>query len=323
MEPLIWDNVWPVDLPGELELGNTWESLDRFRHAGFHVQSITLAGDNHNSAQALKLVAWARREIRMRADRLLLVEAVEDIARARQSGRLAVLLHFEGTRCFERNPDLVEAFFRLGVRHTIVAFNMANSAGGGCADPEDRGLTAYGRKLIREMERVGMVVDLSHTGRRTSLDVIEMAEKPVLFTHSNVDTLRPAFRNLTDEQIRGCARTGGVIGVSGSSEYLGDPACDTATLFRHLDHMVQIVGARHVGLGLDCVFKTEWLNDWARGRPEEWPMTADPAWPGFTYVKPEQLGELRETMARSGYSEANVAAILGGNLLRIYSEAWA
>jgi membrane dipeptidase len=319
---LVWDNVFPINLPGDVALGNTWDALERFRGAGVDVVSITLAGDNHNISQAFTLCAWARRQLLERENRLLLVRRVSDIEKARSTHRLGIILHFEGTRCFERDPSVIELFYEIGIRQTLIAFNRQNSAGGGCADAQDPGLTPYGRRLVGEMNRVGMLVDLSHTGHRTSLDAMAVGTKPVLFSHSNAYALCPSFRNLKDDQIRACAQTGGVVGVSGSSEYLGDAACSNEALFRHIDYMAEIGGIEHVGLGLDVVFEPEALSEWARGRPDEWPMTRDPAWPGFRYAVPEQLPGLTDLMLQRGYSESHIRKVLGENLLRVCRAAW-
>jgi membrane dipeptidase len=316
-DALIWDNVWPL----EPWVGNDLDKLARFQEAGYDVLSLTIAGDNQTSGEAFARVAAVRRRLR-ELPGAVLVESVKEIEAARAEGRLAVTLHFEGTRCFERNLDLVEAFYRLGVKHNLLAFNQTNSAGGGCAEREDGGLSAIGRKLIVEMERVGMLLDLSHCGRRTSMQALQQATRPTVFSHSNVDKLFPHYRNLTDEMIRACAATGGMVGLSGSSMYLGDPAAKTATLFRHMDYVVQLVGAEHVGLGLDVVFEAQPLMDWMRTRPDEWPDTRDPKWPGVRYATPEQLPELVQLMLDAGYGEAAVRAILGGNLLRVCGAVW-
>lgn len=321
-DAFIWDNVWPVDLKGGVEIGNDWSRLERFRRAGYGAIGITLAGDNQNLSQAVELVGWARTQVRERADSIL-VDKVQDIEDARRENKLAVMFQFEGTRCFERNLDMVELFYALGVRQTLLAFNNTNSAGGGCADTNDGGLTAYGAQLVREMQRVGMLVDLSHTGGRTSLDALAMASKPMIFSHSNCHALYDSFRNVTDEQIKACAATGGLVGVSGASAYLGDDRCSTASLFRHLDHIVQLVGPEHAGIGLDVVFDADALNKYVRARPSEWPMVRDPSFSGFRYVQPEQLSELTELMAAHGYGEAAIRQILGGNYLRICKLAWA
>jgi len=184
---LVWDMVWPLaDF-----VGNDWGKLERFKAAGYGVISVTLAGDNHNVSQAMEMVAAARKHIFSKPERLLLITSIEDVRRARREGKLGVALHFEGTRCFERNLDLIEAFYALGIRHTLLAFNQTNSCGGGCAELSDGGLSRFGRSFVREMNRVGMLVDLSHVGRRTSLDAIEASAQPTVFTHSNCDALCP------------------------------------------------------------------------------------------------------------------------------------
>lgn len=316
-DALVWDNVWPL----EPDVGNDLHRLPHFQAAHYKVISLTIAGDNHTSGQAFNRVATARRRIQsLRGARL--AESVADIEVARRAGDLAVLLHFEGTRCFERNLDLIEAFYRLGVRHNLLAFNQANSVGGGCAEDSDGGLTRFGRRVVAEMERVGMLLDLSHTGARTSLDALAMATKPAVFSHSNCAAIHPHFRNLTDEQIRACAATGGLIGLSGSSIYLGDDQVRSATMFRHLDHVVQLVGARHACLGLDVVFETEPLNAYMRARPEEWPDAARPDWPDVHYAQPAQLVDLTQLMLDAGYGEAAIRGVLGENLLRVCGAVW-
>jgi membrane dipeptidase len=319
---VVWDNVWPVDLPGHESIGNGWDSLERFAAAGVNVVGVTLAGDNHNSSEALRLAAWARSELRSRSSRLALVESVADITAAKRAGKLGVVLQFEGTRCFERDLNLIDAFYALGVRQTLLAFNVSNCAGGGCADAKDGGLTPYGARVIREAERVGMLIDLSHVGRRTSLEALEVARKPMVFSHSNAGALHQSFRNIDDIQARACAASGGLIGISGSSEYLGDVQCRTETLFRHLDHYVQLVGAQHVGMGLDLMFNPEPMTRYARARPEEWPMARDPAWGGFNYAVPTQVLELTELMIAHGYAREAIQGLLGGNYMRISAQVW-
>jgi membrane dipeptidase len=318
-EALVWDMVYPL----EPWAGNDLDSLARLKAAGYDMVSLTVAGDDHDVGQAFERVAAARAQIQERSDALHLVEVIEDVAASKAAGKLGVGLHFEGTRCFGRKVDAIEAFVRLGVRHTLLAFNSANSAGSGCAEPHDGGLTMFGRRLVSEMQRVGMLLDLSHVGFRTSMDAMEIAIRPVMFSHSNVAALAPSFRNLSDEQIKACAATGGVIGLSGSSSYLGDEAVRPQTLFAHLDYIVQMVGPAHVGLGLDLVVDAQKVTEYARARPDEWPMARDPDWPGFRYFPPEQLPALVEQMIGHGYDDQSVKAILGGNHQRVCAAAWA
>lgn len=314
---VVWDNVFPL----EPRFGNDWDKLDLLTRHGWTAVSMTVSGDEDNAGQALARVAAARHYIHSHPEQMLLLESAADVMQAKQSGRVAVGLHFQGTRCLERNLDLVESFYCLGVRHALLAFNNANSAGGGCAEP-DGGLTKYGRRLVREMERVGMLLDLSHTGHRTSLDALDIATRPVVFSHSNADTVASHWRNVRDDQIAACAATGGLIGLSGSSGYLGDPAASTEAMFRHLDYLVTRAGADHVGLGFDLVFDAPALNAWLRTRPDEWPEAGRADWPGFRYAEPPQLVELVAMLLAHGYAEVEIKKILGDNYLRIATGLW-
>lgn len=317
-DALVWDMVWPL----EPWCGNDWDQLKHFRAAGHNVVSITLAGDNHSISEATQRVAAARKEVLSRADDWQLIERAGDVLRAKEAGKLGVAFHFEGTRCFERNLDMIETFYKLGVRHTLLAFNQVNSAGGGCAEKSDGGLSNYGRLLVVEMERVGMLLDLSHTGRRTSLDALEIATSPAIFSHSNSDALAPHFRNLTDEQALACAASGGLVGVSSSNEYLGVATAGAEAIFRHIDYFVELLGPDHVGVGFDVVFDADALSEWIRTRPDEWPGKDDPAWPGFNYGRPDQLPRVTAMMLDRGYDEVSVRKILGDNYLRICSAVW-
>jgi membrane dipeptidase len=314
---IVWDNVWPL----EPWCGNGFDKLQGFSAAGVTVLSLTVAGDSHNSSETTQRLAAARRGVLADSAHLLLVTRISDVLEAKRSGRLGITFHFEGTRCFERNLDLVETYYTLGVKHTLLAFNTSNSVGGGCAEASDGGLTRFGRRLVAEFERVGMLVDLSHTGYRTSMDAMATATKPVLFTHSNAATVHPHFRNLSDEQIRACAATGGLVGVSGSSQYLGDDA-STASILRHIDYYVQKVGPTHVGLGLDLVFEPTKVDAYMRANSTEWPMASDPAWRGCQYATLAQIPELTQGLLSFGYGRDAVLDILGRNYMRICGAVW-
>ena len=317
-DALVWDMVYPV----EPWCGNDYDKLERYRAAGFDLVSLCLAGDNHNISEGIQRIAAARAQVLAHPDRYVLVTSVTDIARARREEKLALAFHLEGTRCFERNLDIIECYYALGVRHTLLAFNQANSVGGGCAETGDAGLSNFGVSVLRKLEEVGMLVDLSHTGYRTTMDAMERATRPCVFTHSMVHALNPHFRNLRDDQIRACARTGGLVGMSGSSEYIGEASCSNEAILRHIDYVAELVGPRHVGLGLDLVFDADALNRWIRQRPDEWPQARDPAWPGFRYATPEQVPALTELMLQRGYQEKDIRGVLGDNWLRVCGQVW-
>jgi membrane dipeptidase len=315
---LVWDMVWPW----EPWCGNDLGKLERMHSAGHNVVSITVAGDNHTVGEAVQRVAGIKAELAAQSQIVSLCKSVAEIDAALAEGKLAVLLHFEGTRCFERNLDMVSVFHELGVGMTLLAFNQTNSVAGGCMEETDGGLTLFGRSFVAEMARVGMLIDLSHCGHRTSLQVMEHAGAPCMFTHSNAAALVQHPRNISDAEVTACAATGGVVGISGSSMYLGDPACEPESLFRHLDHFVGLVGPDHVGLGIDSVFEPDPLSAFMRARPDEWPEAREPDWQGVKMALPEDLVALTARMLSAGYGEPAIRAILGGNWRRVCKQAW-
>jgi membrane dipeptidase len=310
----IWDMVWQIDPP----MRNSWDSLERYRKSGVRHLSVTLAGDDHSPEAALRWIADARAAVRSRAETMILADRVAQIDQAHAENKLAITFHFEGTECFARELSLVDAFRRLGVRHNLIAFNKQNSAGGGCAEENDAGLTRYGKLLVKRMEQAGMLIDLSHVGYRTSMDVIGMAECPVMFTHSNPHALYPHFRNILDDQIDGCAQTGGVVGVSGSTMYMDAKKPTIDAIFAQIDYLVSRIGPNHVGFGFDTVFDGKAVVAFVRARPDEWPGSNDKP---LRYSDPEQIPALIVRMLAAGYGEDAVRAIACNNFRRLYAAA--
>ena len=196
-DALLWDMVLPL----APSVGNDFDLIDRFRAAGHSYVSLTIAGDDCGLAEAIHRLAGARRAIH-EAPTLRLVESVDDVLAAKADGKLAVGLHLEGTECLERDLDALDIMYELGIRHAILAFNLNNSAAGGCADLADSGLTRLGLRLVDRMAELGMLLDLSHMGERSTFEAMDRFGMPCVFTHSNAKALHAHYRNLTDEQAR-------------------------------------------------------------------------------------------------------------------------
>ena len=218
---------------------------------------------------------------------------------------------------------MVAFYYRLGVRQMLFAYNRNNAAGGGCHD-EDVPLTDFGRAVVDEMNRVGMVVDCSHSGYRTTMEAMERSSAPVIFSHSNPSALTPHGRNIRDDQIRACAATGGVIGLNGIGLFLGDREARTESIFRRIDYVVQLVGPEHAGIGLDYPFPVRGLDidGLLVTHPEVWPPSAGYGTGEYRNAEPEQLPELTELMLQAGYDEPTVRGILGENFLRVAGAVW-
>lgn len=316
---LVWDNhgCMPVGRPHD----TSWlPQLLRYRAAGVDVVMLNVGFGEMGIEPHVRTLASMRAWLLARPDEYVIALRVDDIARARATGRLAVGFDIEGANAIDDQPSLIALYYDLGVRWMLLAYNRNNRVGGGCQD-EDTGLTPFGRDVIAEMERVGMQVCCSHAGHRTVRDVLALARRPIIFSHSNASALRAHPRNVPDDLIRDCAAAGGVIGINGLSTFLGEGE-DLAGLFaRHVDHVVQLVGLRHVALGLDHVFDTQELVEYVAKMRHTFP-------PGLGYesalrmLAPEQIVDVVRILLSWGYGDEALRALLGGNLLRLAERTW-
>lgn len=319
-DSLVWDNHACMPMrPGDTSF---LPQIERCRQSGIDVVSINVSTGAMGLVECLRMLAGLRRWFGGQPDRYVLARTAADIDRARSDGKLAIVFDMEGMAPLnEGDHGLVQLFYDLGVRWMLVAYNRNNAAGGGCAD-EDPGLTGHGRAILAEMKRVGMVVCCSHTGHKTALDVMEHAGNPVIFSHSNASAVHQHYRNIPDDLIKACAATGGVVGVNGIGVFLGKNEDSPETVFRHIDHMVQLVGPEHVGIGLDYVFDQEELARALKSMPSMFPKEATLAGQALKMAAPESFPAIAEAMLSHGYSDADVAAILGGNWLRVARQVW-
>lgn len=318
-DSLVWDNhgCMPVGRPLDTSF---LPQLRRYRAAGVSAVMLNVGFGDMDIEGHVRTLASLRHWIKARPDDYVLMASANDIDQARASGRLAVGFDIEGANAVADQLSLVQLYYDLGVRWMLLAYNRNNRVGGGCQD-DDSGLTSFGREMVAEMERVGLQVCVSHTGHRTVRDVFDMATKPVIFSHSNPSALRAHPRNIPDDLIRACAATGGVVGINGIGTFLGDNDNRSETFARHIDHVAQLVGPQHVALGLDYVFDTQELDDYLDKMGHTFPAELGYE-KGVRMVAPEQLEAVVQTLMEWGYSDADLRAVLGGNLMRLARSVW-
>lgn len=204
----------------------------------------------------------------------------------------------------------------------LFAYNLSNEAAGGCHDT-DIPLTSFGIDVLAQMNRVGMIVDASHTSYRTSMDLIERSRTPVVFSHANPASVWPHQRNITDEQIKACATKSGVIGLNDLAIFIGDNDTSSESLLKHLLALIDLAGPEHVGLGFDYTPDvTVDLGAILRARPDYWPAGQQYDTPDIGHCGPSTIPHLIKGMEDRGLSNAEIAGILGGNFARIASESW-
>jgi membrane dipeptidase len=295
-------------------------TLPKFHAAGFDFVSLTISVPKNALAATMRHIATVKAHIRSRPG-LVFAATVDEILAAKRQDRLALGFHFQGTEPFDGDIELVESYYDLGVRHALLAYNLKNAVGDGCIERTDEGLSKYGIRLIKEMNRVGMLVDGSHTGYRTTMEAMAFCEGPFIFSHSNCHAVVPHYRNIKDDQIQACARSGGLVGINGVNEFLGDVHAASETMFRHLEHIVNLAGIDHVGIGLDYVRDVQAIWDWIQRDRDLWPQAGAEEQPYPAHAQPEQIAALVGLMLDHGYKKEHVAKVLGGNFLRVLRAA--
>lgn len=271
---------------------------------------------------------------------IIIAERASDLRRAKAEGKAAFILAAQDGEFVGGELHRIEAFQRLGLRMLIPAYNRANLICDGCLDRTDRGLTRFGELVIDECDRVGIVLDCSHLGRRSAMEIIERSANPVVFSHSNVKAIVDAPRNADDEQIRACAAKGGVIGLAPFGPFvLRNGQTDWPTLddfIDHVDYVAQLLGSTDsIGIGTDMSLGTypdHELDPW--GEPAypkssnndysihvtgdvRSPMRALRDFNSFSHVP-----VLVDRLIARGYREPDVRRILGENFLRVFSAVW-
>jgi microsomal dipeptidase-like Zn-dependent dipeptidase len=269
---------------------------------------------------------------RENADLVRIVRRTDDIRACEQDGKLGLLLGYQNSNLFEDRIRYVELFADMGVRVVQLTYNNQNELGGSCYEDEDSGLSRFGREVVTEMARCGMVVDCSHVGDRTTLNAIEHSPKPIAVTHANAASIFPHHRNRSDDVLKALTETGGVIGCAAYRNITPPEACATVRGFAEMvARTVDIAGVDHVGVGTDFSYKTndafrEWMRKgrWTRtvqygaGSAKVPGAVSKPDW----LPSPDRLGDLAGGLREVGFAEEEVGKIMGGNWLRLYGEVF-
>ncbi|WP_442595131.1 dipeptidase [Parapusillimonas sp. JC17] len=267
-----------------------------------------------------------------------LVKTADDIKRAREEGRAGLIMGWQNSLPFDGEVDRAAAFHALGMRVIQLTYNEANLAGDGCIEERNGGLTRFGRALVTELNNVGIAIDLSHCGVQTSLDAANLSSKPVLATHANAKAVDDQVRNKSDEILRAIAATGGVIGASihGFMNWDGNPKNPPtlANFVRHAQHIADVVGVEHIGIGTDFSAVRDEQNvrsilELSKGAyPETGGKYAqafgnDSAsrYPSETPT-PSRFAHIIEALEKGGFSASEIEGIAGGNFIRAFERIW-
>ena len=285
-----------------------------------------------NARETLSAIGRWNRMFVDHADLIALATRAEEIEAIAASGRTAVVLGFQNASPLEDDIDLVRIFHTLGVRIVQLTYNVQNHVGSGCWEDEDHGVSRfYGRNVIREMNRVGMLVDVSHCGEKTSLDAVECSERPIAITHANPSSwvgfdIELKRRNKNDDLIRAVAESGGVIGLGMYPKIMRGGSASTLQDFCEMvEWTAERFGIDVVGFGTD--FNTghppEAITWWRAGR---WARASPLAgvlasWPPY-FDSPAKFPGVLAALRERGFSGEDLRKIAGGNWLRLFRDSF-
>src|SRR5262245_16549133 len=314
------------DLGARDTSGKNQTDIPRMKEGGLDAEFFAIyvaakyAKEGGSARRAMEMIDGVYEQVRRHPESMEMAFTVADIRRIHQSGKIAALMGIEGGHAIEDSLAALRLFYRLGVRYMTLTHTNSNNwadSSGGVGNPATKqhgGLSEFGRAVVREMNRLGMMVDISHVADETFWDCIEVSQAPLIASHSSARALTNVPRNLNDEMLRALAKKGGVVMINFFNGFIntdyakpGQPApskaAETATLevlIQHFEHCIKIAGIDHVGIGSDF--------DGVDGKLP----------PGMEDVS--KLPTITYELLKRGHSENDVRKVLGENLLRVMSE---
>ncbi len=262
---------------------------------------------------------------------VVLATTTEDIVRAKENGQVAFVVSLEGAAMIENELDRIDILYGLGVRCLGIAYSEANALGSGLKEPHDGGLTSFGRQAVKRMNKLGIAIDVSHSGDRTSMDTIEVSDKPIFITHAGARALWNSSRLKPDEVIKACAEKGGVIGIEAAPHTTiteKNPRHSIESFMEHFEYCAELVGIDHVTFGPDALFGdhvglhhalSNALSIGASRGALEYPEVE---WVDGLESPAEAFPNIVRWLVTHGYSDEDIAKAVGGNVMRVLKEVW-
>lgn len=315
-----------------LQYANWSEKIFRqLREGGVDAVHVTITYHETFRETVLNIERW-NRWFETFPDLIFQGRTADDVHTARASGRTAIFFGAQNPSCIEDDIGLVQVLHTLGLRFMQLTYNNQSLLATGCYEAEDSGLTRMGRAVVAEMNRVGMVVDMSHSGERSTLDSIGHSTRPIAITHANPAGWHPALRNKSDRVLRALAESGGMLGLSLYPHHLkGGSACSLQDFCQMVARTADLMGTGRLAIGSDlCQDQPDSVVEWMRsGR---WTKAVDygegsaaapgfPAMPGW-FQDSRHFGAIEIGLRAVGMSEPEVAAIMGGNWVDFFARSF-
>lgn len=307
--------------------GMSAQELAAFKTCGINVfhNSFGIGGPTSYEDALLYMASYSAFLTRMNND-FTRITTTKEMDEAKKDGKIGIIIGLQNADEF-RTADDVKLFYGLGMRCAQLTYNTQNLIGSGSTERVDGGVTDFGAEIIKRMNEIGMLVDVSHCGDRTTLDAIELSPKPIAITHSNCRALNNHPRLKTDEAIRKLAAKGGVMGITGVRNFvLNHEPTTIEHIVDHIDHVVKLTSIEHVGIGTDSDLDgyddlpKEMQKQLREGYKSSYGFREKIDIEGFDH--PRKIFDLTEALIRRKYSDSNIEAILGGNFKRLLLQIW-
>lgn len=301
------------------------------REGGLDAVHVTICYHENFRETVANIESWNRYFDRY-ASLIMPGRSAADVHEARRTNRTAIFFGFQNCSPIEDDIGLVEICHSLGVRFMQLSYNNQSLLATGCYESEDSGITRMGREVIREMNRVGLVVDMSHSAERSTFGAIEISERPVAITHANPSSWHPARRNKSDDLLSALADSGGMVGLSLYPHHLlGGSDCSLQSFCEMVARLVDRIGIDHVGIGSDlCQDQpdsvVEWMRsgrwtkqvDFGEGSADHPGFPSQPQW----FRDNRDFPKLEQGLMSAGFSEPETAAIIGTNWLDFFDRSF-
>ena len=301
--------------------------FEQMREGAVDAVHVTIAYHENFRETVLNIEQW-NRWFEAYPDLIVHAKTAQDITGAKESERTAIIFGFQNPSPIEDDIGLVEIVHALGARFMQLTYNNQSLLATGCYESEDTGITRMGREVIREMNRLGLVIDMSHSGDRSTLDAIEVSERPVVVSHANPKFWQPALRNKSDDVLKAIAGCGGMLGFSLYPHHLKDGSdCRLDSFCQMIAKTAELIGIEHLGLGSDlCQDQPDTIVEWMRmGR---WTKQMDygegsasaagfPAMPAW-FNDNRDFGNIERGLEKTGFNDSEINAIMGNNWYRFF-----
>ncbi len=310
---------------------NNWspEIFQQMKVGGVDAVHVTIAYHENLRETILKIEQW-NRWFEMYSDRIMMGRTGDDVRRARETGRTAIFFGFQNPSPIEDDIGLVEIVHTLGARFMQLTYNNQSLLATGCYESQDSGITRMGKQVIKEMNRVGLVIDMSHSAERSTLEAIDLSARPIVISHANPSAWAPALRNKSDTVIKALAARGGMFGFSLYPHHLKDKsACTLDSFCSMVARMAELVGVEHLGMGTDlCQGQpdsvVEWMRKWRYTKETDYGegSASNPGFPPMPswFEDNRDFDKVAAGLHAIGFTERDVDAILGENWLRFFDQ---